>query len=283
MPELPEVETVVRTLRPRLLGRMIRSVHVHRPDILCPPGVDLASELSDRPVISIDRRGKRIVFSLDNGDRFYIHLGMTGQLTVVPTLPATPPAPTHTHLEIRFDGDLLRFRDPRRFGGVWWVGRAEADAGMGPEPLTLRPSQLARQLAGTTRAIKVALLDQKLIAGLGNIYVDEALFAAGIHPLTPANRLTVEQVHALNRSIKATLRRAIRHRGSTLRDYMDADGEAGGFQKLHKVYDRKGQPCRVCSTPIERIVLGGRSTHFCPTCQPGNDGARPRRAVQRSR
>lgn len=267
MPELPEVETVVRTLRPRLLGRIVRSVHVHRPDILCPDGCNLESELAGRKVIAIDRRGKRIIFTLDNHNRFYIHLGMTGQLTVVPALPAAQPAPPHTHLEIRFEGDLLRFRDPRRFGGVWWLGQADADAGMGPEPLTLRPAQLARQLAGTTRAIKAALLDQTLIAGLGNIYIDEALFTAGIHPLRPANRLKVEQVHRLNRAIKATLRRAIRHRGSTLRDYMDADGDAGGFQKLHRVYDRGGQPCRECKTPIKRIVVGGRSTHFCPRCQ----------------
>ena len=266
MPELPEVQTVVATLRPRLVGRTVTGVTLNRTDVLCPPDADLPAHLAGRTVASIDRRGKRVVFTLDDGSRFYVHLGMTGQLTVVP---ADTPAPSHTHLEIHFGGERLRFRDPRRFGGVWWLGQeACADAGMGPEPLSLRPQQLERRLAGTSRAIKTALLDQAVVAGLGNIYVDEALFLAGIHPLTRAKDLTGGQVRHLNRAIKGTLRRAIRHRGSTLRDYVDADGAAGGFQKLHRVYDRAGQPCRVCKTPIERFVLGGRSTHFCPTCQP---------------
>jgi formamidopyrimidine-DNA glycosylase len=116
--------------------------------------------------------------------------------------------------------------------------------------------------------VKNALLDQRVVAGLGNIYVDESLFAAGIHPLAPAHRLTAEQVARLNRAIKLTLRRALRHRGSTLRDYLDAEGNAGGFQRLHRVYDRAGQPCSACRSPVERIVLGGRSTHFCSRCQP---------------
>jgi formamidopyrimidine-DNA glycosylase len=176
--------------------------------------------------------------------------------------------PPHTHLEWQVGPDTVLFRDPRRFGGIWWLGQdTPADSGMGPEPLTLRPAVLARQLAGTGRAIKVALLDQSLVAGLGNIYVDESLFQAGIHPLSAANTLAIEQVANLNRAIKSTLRRALRHRGSTLRDYRDADGEAGSFQSMHCVYDRAGKPCRKCRTTIERIVLGGRSTHFCPKCQ----------------
>jgi formamidopyrimidine-DNA glycosylase len=196
---------------------------------------------------------------------FYIHLGMTGRLTIekssAPTLP-------HTHLVLTFASYEVRFRDPRRFGGVFWLGRdTAADANMGPEPLQLRPSQLANRLAKTTRAIKNALLDQSVIAGLGNIYVDESLFRAGLHPLVPANELSAADVGRLNRAIKTTLRRALRHRGSTLRDYLDANGEAGAFQKLHAVYDREGKRCRRCKTAIVRIVLGGRSTHFCPRCQ----------------
>ncbi|HEY8750447.1 MAG TPA: zinc finger domain-containing protein, partial [Tepidisphaeraceae bacterium] len=164
----------------------------------------------------------------------------------------------------------LRFTDPRRFGGVWWIG-AEPDAkDMGPEPLATRPEQLRKRLARTTRAIKNALLDQSVIAGLGNIYVDESLFSSGIHPLTPADQLTREQIGRLNRAIKSTLRRALRHKGSTLRDYRDANGESGGFQILHRVYAREAKPCRTCKTPIKRIVLGGRSTHFCPKCQPAS-------------
>jgi formamidopyrimidine-DNA glycosylase len=282
MPELPEVQTVVTTLRPRLIGRAVTGVILNRTDILCPPDVNLPAHLAGRTVASIDRRGKRIVFTLDNGSRFYVHLGMTGQLTVLSGDAGDTPAPPHTHLEIQFGGDRLRFRDPRRFGGIWWLGQDDpCDAGMGPEPLQLRPKALAQQLARTSRTIKVALLDQAVIAGLGNIYVDEALFLAGIHPLTKANALTADQVRVLNRAIKATLRRAIRHRGSTLRDYMDADGAAGGFQKLHRVYDRAGEPCRVCRTPIERIVLGGRSTHFCPRCQPpqGAERGNPNRRL----
>jgi formamidopyrimidine-DNA glycosylase len=279
MPELPEVETVVTTLRPRVVGRTILGVALHRADVLCPRGTDLTAELVGRAIASVERRGKRIVFTLEGGNRFYVHLGMTGQLTVVAR--ETPPPP-HTHLEIELAsksargngsakdaGDRLRFRDPRRFGGIWWLGADDdgADARIGPEPLRLRPAQLARRLSRTRRAIKTALLDQRLIAGLGNIYADESLFLAGIHPLTPANDLAAAQVGRLSRAIKATLRRAIRHRGSSLRDYVDAAGAAGGFQNLHRVYDRAGKPCRVCRMPIERIVVGGRSTHFCAKCQ----------------
>ena len=179
------------------------------------------------------------------------------------------PTLAHTHLTLDLDesNTQLRFCDPRRFGGVFWLGKSDFAEGMGPEPLSIRPRQLAQLLSRTTRAIKNALLDQSVVAGLGNIYVDESLFAATIHPLIPADQLSLEQITRLNRAIKSTLRRALRHRGSTLRDYRDADGLPGGFQKLHRVYAREGKPCRACKTAIERIVLGGRSTHFCPVCQ----------------
>ena len=277
MPELPEVHTVVTTLRPKVLGRSIKRVVSVRNDIVTPPGLDLAARLRGRTVRSVERRGKRIVFTLDDDNRFYIHLGMTGQMGVVK--PDTP-LPSHTHLELDLGGERLRFRDPRRFGGVWWLGNNPPDEGMGPEPLGLRAAELLRRLARTTRAVKNALLDQRVVAGLGNIYVDEALHAANIHPLTPADRLAAEDVGRLSRAIKATLRRAIRHRGSTLRDYLDADGAAGGFQRLHRVYDRADEPCHRCHTPIDRIVLGGRSTHFCPACQrpPRSVSTAPRRA-----
>lgn len=266
MPELPEVQTVITTLSPKVVGRTIRAVTHLRPDIVTPADTDLARALAARRIESIARRGKRIVFTLDDGNRFYIHLGMTGRLTATTADALLLP---HTHMELDLDdGQRVRFRDPRRFGGVWWVGRsALADAGMGPEPLKLRPAQLFRRLHRTNRAVKNALLDQTVVAGLGNIYVDETLFAAGIHPLTTGISLTPEQVAKLNRAIKSTLRRALRHRGSTLRDYRDADGNAGGFQSLHRVYDRAGLPCRACKVTVERIVLGGRSTHFCPKCQ----------------
>ena len=266
MPELPEVQPVVSTLRPRLVGRRIVQVTLARQDIVQPPGTDLPALLKGRSFTDIERRGKRIVITLDDQNRFFIHLGMTGRLTVGNGNEDVLP---HTHLTVELDqsNHQLRFRDPRRFGGVFWVGKADCAEGMGPEPLLVKPAQLALLLARTTRAIKSALLDQSVLAGLGNIYVDESLFAAAIHPLAPADSLSREQIGRLNRAIKATLRRALRHRGSTLRDYRDADGLPGGFQKLHRVYARESEPCAVCKTKIERIVLGGRSTHFCPKCQ----------------
>lgn len=242
-------------------------MRLRRSDIVRPEQLDLQAELRGRTISSIDRRGKRIVFTLDPVAQFYIHLGMTGRLTVRPR--AAPLVP-HTHLVIGLAGTRkeLHFSDPRRFGGVWWLGSdGSADETIGPDPLRIGARQLARRLARTSRAIKNALLDQRLLAGLGNIYVDESLFVARIHPLKAANALSAGQVGRLSRAIKTTLRRALRHRGSTLRDYRDAEGIPGAFQDLHRVYDREGQPCRNCRTPIQRIALGGRSTHFCPKCQ----------------
>jgi formamidopyrimidine-DNA glycosylase len=263
MPELPEVQTVVNTLAPLLRGRTILRAQLHRSDILLPADFHLAPALVSRSITSIHRRAKRIVFTLSDANHFYIHLGMTGRLSVED--PAAPLLP-HTHFTMDTDAGQMRFRDPRRFGGIWWMGRDSTDD-MGPEPLGLRTATLAKQLARTTRAIKNALLDQTVIAGLGNIYVDESLFAAGIHPLSPADRLTTDQIANLNRAIKKVLNKALHHRGSTLRDYFDTNGNPGGFQKLHAVYDREELPCRKCRMPIERFVLGGRSTHFCPRCQ----------------
>jgi formamidopyrimidine-DNA glycosylase len=178
------------------------------------------------------------------------------------------PLAAHTHVVLQTIVGEVRFVDPRRFGGIFWLGSESiADENLGPEPLEIRAAELARRLSRTRRAIKNALLDQSVIAGLGNIYVDEALFEAGIHPLTLADRLTRDQVAALTRSIKRVLNRALKHRGSTLRDYRDPDDNAGEFQKLHRVYHRAGKPCQKCKTPIESIRLGGRSTHFCPKCQ----------------
>jgi formamidopyrimidine-DNA glycosylase len=312
MPELPEVQTVVDTLRPRLLGRSILGIPTIRQDIVLPAGFDLIGYLAGRSVTELTRRGKRIVFTLDDGNRFYIHLGMTGRLTL-----ESPDAPVqkHTHLivllgegikgrRMKDEGRMktyalsdpssafclhpsalpqtLRFRDPRRFGGIFWLGHDSPAGDMGPEPLTLRRAQLARSLVRTTRAIKNVLLDQTVIAGIGNIYADESLFLAQIHPLTPADKLDEDQIRRLNRAIKLTLRRALRHRGSTLRDYVDADGIKGAYQNQHRVYDRAGKPCRTCKTPIERLVLGGRSAHFCPTCQPIRDRADSGAARRRS-
>jgi formamidopyrimidine-DNA glycosylase len=265
MPELPEVETIVRGLRPRIESRRIDAVRVLRPDIVQPPGMALDRRVLRRTIEHVHRRGKRIVFELDDASRFYIHLGMSGRLTI--DLSDAPIRP-HTHLILQIADAQLRLVDPRRFGGVFWLGTDDpADAGLGPDALEITAKQLGQRLAKTRRCIKTALLDQKLVAGLGNIYADESLFSAGIHPQIPANRLSKSQIARLSRSIKAVLNRAIRHRGSTRRDYVDSDGRGGEFQKFHRVYNCDGKPCLKCGQPITRIVLGGRSTHFCRKCQ----------------
>jgi formamidopyrimidine-DNA glycosylase len=258
---------VVNTLRPRILGRTITQVRLLRRDIVEPAGFDFVAQVQNCRVADIARRGKKIVFSLNGGHRFYIHLGMSGRLTVDD---AALPVAKHTHLVLELDrGGEVRFFDPRRFGGVFWLGLdGAADAGLGPEPSDLTPAVLFAQLQRTRRVIKTALLDQKLIAGIGNIYADEALFAAGIHPRIPANALSRSQAARLCGAIKRTLNRALRHKGSTLRDYRDANGQPGDFQKLHRVYDRAGLPCWKCGGEIVREVIGRRSAHFCPVCQP---------------
>jgi formamidopyrimidine-DNA glycosylase len=265
MPELPEVETIVRTLRPSLLGSRFDGLRIIRKDILRPAGIDLRRKVLHRTIVGLNRRGKKIIFELDDAARFYIHLGMSGRLTLDSPKIARPP---HTHLIFQIAGRELRFVDPRRFGGVFWLAADQSpDAELGPEPLQISTRQLAARLARTRRAVKTALMDQKLLAGVGNIYADESLFAAGIDPRIAADELSAAEIAKLNNGIKTVLNRAIRHRGSTLRDYRDGNGRPGGFQKVHRVYDRTGDPCVVCRTPIARIVLGGRSTHFCPNCQ----------------
>jgi formamidopyrimidine-DNA glycosylase len=280
MPELPEVEIIVRTLRPRAINARITSADLLRADIVEPPGTDLAQLLTGHRVIAIDRRGKRIVVTLEPAGQLVIHLGMTGRLTLHPI--AAPRRP-HTHLVLQLTSASSRharfeihFSDPRRFGGIRWLAKGEApDAGLGPEPLTITPTTLAQTLSHTRRPIKSALLDQRLIAGLGNIYVDESLFRAGIHPLTPANTLSPDQIQAVRSAVISTLRQAINHRGSTLRDYVDAAGGKGSFQKLHNVYGKSSQPCPKCRSTIQRLVLSGRSTCYCPRCQPATAETRP--------
>lgn len=278
MPELPEVQTVVNTLAPGIVGRMITGVSLLRADVVRSPAPDLPDRLLGRSIFEVFRRGKKIVVRLDDDTAVCIHLGMTGRLTLEsPDAPLQP----HTHLTITVGRTSparcavdnahrcqLRFRDPRRFGGIWCLNRYDEAAGnLGPEPLDMSCGQLAARLARTTRAVKTALLDQKLVAGLGNIYVDEVLHDARLHPLIPAGRLTGQQVRRLTGSIKRILHRAIAAGGSSFRDYVDADGRKGAFQELHRVYARAGLPCRRCRIPIQRIVVGGRSTHFCPNCQ----------------
>jgi len=271
MPELPEVETVRRSLNGHVTGGVIVAVELLREDIVSPASLALARRLTGQTIQSLERRGKRLIFTLASRQQFIIHLGMTGRLTLHCD---DEECRKHTHLKLTIrsaqgEQRQVRFCDPRRFRGLHWLAAGEAaDAGLGPEPLGIRTAELARQLEKSHRPIKNALLDQRLLAGLGNIYADEALFAAGIHPLRFCDKLSPAEVETLRKSIQATLRSAIRHRGSTVRDYVDAAGGKGSFQDLHNVYGRSGQPCRKCGAVIQRRVLAGRSACFCPKCQP---------------
>ena len=274
MPELPEAETIARGLRRTILGRRLGPARFTRPDILRNRGDAPVSDITGHRVVEVFRRGKRVLIKLDNDLTLVFALGMTGQLTVARTDAACP---THTHLRIALDRGAreLRFRDVRRFGGVWLLkdgvtgqkSRGRALGPLGPEPLEIRITQF-RSLLRRKRQIKALLLDQSIIAGLGNIYCDEALHRASIHPAARADDLTPDQSAALLRGIRAVLREAIRRGGSSISDYRDAQGNLGYFQHRHRVYQRTDQPCHRCRTPIQRIIVAARSTHFCPACQP---------------
>lgn len=265
MPELPEVQTIVSMIGPLVRNRRILGVSHLRTDMVKPADMDWGLALTGSRILSVTRRAKRIIFRLDPYSGFYIHLGMTGQLRVVSVSERLMP---HTHLILNLDAPFqLRFIDPRRFGKIIWMDTID-DTKLGPEPLTLTTEQLIQILRNTSRAIKPLLLDQNRIAGIGNIYADEILHRARIHPQTPACALTQLQVRTLNQAMKRVLHQAIRQGGSTIRDYVDAEGKTGGFQRLHRVYQRFGLPCFRCGTPVQKIILISRSTYFCPTCQP---------------
>jgi len=270
MPELPEAETIARQLHRSLAGRTLGQVRLARTDIVHGDPRPLAMLLPGRRVARVSRRAKRVILTLDGGIELVFRLGMTGRMIVCST---DDPVAKHTHLRIRIDGTCneLRFCDARRFGGVWCLTGSERSIGkplgeVGLEPLEVTPAAF-RVALGRRRQIKALLMDQTVIAGLGNIYCDESLHAAGIHPLTRADTLRSERANRLLRAIKSILRRAIRFKGSTLQDYRDANGREGSFQKLHRVYQREGEPCRTCRTAIRRILAAGRSTFFCPRCQ----------------
>lgn len=288
MPELPEVETIARELDQRVTGRKLGRVEIARIDILHGDDVSPKQVLPGKTVDRVWRRAKRVMIDLRGGGHLVFHLGMSGRLTIEPQ---RDPLPPHTHLRVSLRGtsDEIRFCDPRRFGGVWLIGdsgapqRGRSLGPLGLEPLS-EPIPVLRRALDRDRQLKALLLDQTVIAGLGNIYCDEALHAARIHPLIKASALHDEQAYKLIREIRAVLRRAIRFRGSTLMDYQTPGGAPGSFQRKHKVYAREGQPCRTCGVPIVRTIVAARSSFWCPSCQPERNAAakaaRPRRSVR---
>jgi formamidopyrimidine-DNA glycosylase len=269
VPELPEVETVVRDLRPRLVRRRLTSVVVSDRPLRGAWVPAWADRLCGRRVRAVRRRGKWILIVLDAG-LLVIHLGMTGQLTVGP---ADRPLADHTHLRIGLeDGKELRFRDVRRFGSVTlFDGPADLDAyladRLGPEPWDIDARNWRAALAATIRPLKAVLLDQTVIAGVGNIYADESLFAAKLAPTLRGRDATPRQAERLRKAIPVVMETAIERRGSSIRDYVGGAGRRGSYQEKFRVYGRTGEPCRRCRTPIARIRLAGRSTHYCPKCQ----------------
>lgn len=273
MPELPEVETVARDLRATVVGRTVMSVALGHPSVIRFPVPEVfAAVLPGRRIDSVGRRGKFIVCALDGGEDLVFHLGMTGHVLVCEARSATA---THTHLRASLDdGRELRFDDARRFGRVLLGPRTTLEAAgvlpaLGVEPLSdeFTPAHLDAYLRSTTRTLKAALLDQKGVAGLGNIYVDEACHLAGLRPQRRCRTLTRAQRGALHSAIPTVLRSAIDNRGSSVDDYRDAWNAKGSNQERLQVYGRGGMPCLRCGTVLRRTILAGRTTVYCPACQ----------------
>lgn len=269
MPELPEVETFVRALRAPLIGRTITNLRNDWPRQIAVLSPDAARErLIGRRIEAIDRRAKYLVFTLSDDETLIIHLKMTGHLSVVAS--DTPDDPyAHTVFELD-DGRELRFRDPRKFGRVYLTHNpADVLGALGPEPLegAFTAAELAARLAGRKRVIKPLLLDQTFVAGIGNIYADEALFLAGIRPTRRSDTLDAAETDALHAAIRRVLAMGIEREGASISTYVKADGQKGDMQNAVAVFRRTGQACYTCGRPIERMVLGGRSTHYCPHCQ----------------
>jgi formamidopyrimidine-DNA glycosylase len=269
MPELPEVETVANGVNERTQGQTIRSVWTsNKPQTFKSPPDEIIEVLTGSRIDRVHRVGKTIVVDLVRNKKqaqFLIHLGMTGRLLI--STPDTP-IPAHTHAILTLStGKELRFVDARRFGRLSIVAPDVKYEGPGAEPLTIGIEDFIALFRGRKTPIKAALLNQSLLHGVGNIYADEALFHAGIRPSRHAGRLTRAELTRLHTALVKVLTEAIQLGGSSVSDYVDADGVAGFFQLHHHVYSRTSQPCRVCATPIKRIVIGGRSTHYCPKCQ----------------
>jgi formamidopyrimidine-DNA glycosylase len=269
MPELPEVETIARGLAKQVAGDVIETVWLgSKPEPLKSSAAEIAATLESKRIADVRRVGKHIVFDLisTNGgvpsSQWIVHLGMTGSMLVSA---ADAERTKHTHAVVHLaSGRDLRFVDPRRFGRLSVLAEFKAP---GAEPLQIGVEEFRRLFRGRKTPIKSALLNQKLLSGVGNIYADEALFRAGIRPRRRAASLTHDELARLHKYLKKVLHEAIRLGGSSISDYVDASGQEGFFQLKHRVYGREGKPCRVCKTPITRIIIAGRSSHYCPNCQ----------------
>lgn len=283
MPELPEVETVRRGLQPHLEGHVLTDVRLNRPDLRFPFPDRMVDRLRGARIERLNRRAKFLVAETDRDERLVMHLGMSGRFTIIepedvrPNAPgqfvhAQPTLPQHDHVEFMTDaGVRIVFNDPRRFGYMQMFSASDADPfrALGPEPLSneFNAEYLAKALKGRKSPIKSALLDQNIVAGLGNIYVCEALFDAGISPRRLAANIGPQRCERLVPAIRDVLGRAIEAGGSTLKDYAHADGGLGYFQHSFRVYGREAEACRTCDAPVQRIVQSGRSSFFCAQCQ----------------
>lgn len=280
MPELPEVETIVRGLRDRVTNLQFSRVEVRLEKCIRGATRSLVQSLTRRTILGIDRRGKNIIFRLSGGMFLFIHLGMSGRLRVVQ---GATPLEKHTHVIFSFQNHphQLRFVDPRQFGRLFWEkttgGELIALSRLGPEPLGISALEFSQRVRARRREIKPLLLDQHFLAGVGNIYADESLYRAGIHPRRKSDSLTEKALFRLHQALQEVLRESIRARGTSVRSYVDASGSTGAFQNSLRVYGGEGEPCRVCGRPIIRERVGGRSSFFCPRCQ------RPLRARSRKR
>ena len=290
MPELPEVETIVRGLRTVLPGRTIVSVRLGKTDFIEDP-LALAEQLPGRRIEKVERMGKFISLELSAGPEvknpeqqfdLVIHLGMTGWLGV--RRPADPVAPhTHAFFELE-NGHELRYTDIRRFGRILLVpaeGKGAFSDRLGREPLEISAGEFSKLLAGRRARIKALLLDQRIFRGIGNIYADESLWQARLHPARLAARLNQAELARLRTAIRRVLQHAIRDRGSSISNFVDAEGQPGEYQQRHRAYGREGQPCFRCGTKIKREVIAGRSSFFCSRCQrrPRSTSTRPRRRL----
>ena len=270
MPELPEVETTCRGIAPHITGQRITRVVVRERRLRLPIPRHFAARVAGQEIGGVERRGKYLLVRCSGGT-LIIHLGMSGNLRLVA---AAKPAEKHDHVDLCLNNGLaLRLRDPRRFGLMVWT---EEDpllhpllSGLGPEPLTAAFSgaYLVKRAHGRTVTVKQFIMDAKVVAGVGNIYANEALFMAGVHPRRAAGKVTAAEYALIARAIKRVLRRAIAAGGTTLRDYVNGEGRPGYFSQQLSVYGRAGQPCRHCARMIETVSMGQRSTYFCPHCQ----------------